>query len=150
MLLWQPSTRATSRSMELSFLRAGSLVADEVVRCSCVGTHFVDTTSRYLQSSFCSLHDWHGVSPSHFCFRFLHSSHAWTESQSEAGSTASSARGVLTVAVRFAFCLGTTWLGVMGTAGIFVGPNDSGGVAGAVETLQDDEELLRLPKESPG
>jgi hypothetical protein len=59
----------------------------------------------------------------------------------------------LTVAVRFAFCLGTMWLGVMGTAGYFVvvGPNDccaGGGVAGPNETPHEEVALLELPKES--
>lgn len=44
----------------------------------------------------------------------------------------------LTVAVRLAFCRGTTWLGVMGTAGNFIG----GGVAGPRDTLQEDVSLL--------
>lgn len=44
----------------------------------------------------------------------------------------------LTTPVRLAFCRGTTWLGVMGTAGNFIG----GGVAGPRDTLQEDVSLL--------
>ena len=62
-------------------------------------------------------------------------------------------RAGLTVAVRFAFCRGTTWLGVIGTAGYFivVGPlyAGSGGVAGpANEAPHEDEALLWLMNES--
>lgn len=57
---------------------------------------------------------------------------------------------ILTVAVRFAFCLGCTWLGVIGTADNFVIVGAyccGGGVDGPNDTLHDDEVLLALPKE---
>lgn len=96
------------------------------------------------------MHDWQGDSPSHFCLRFRHSSHACF------GQREVSARAPveLTVAVRLAFCLGCTWLGVIGTAGNFVvvGPYTcgGGGVAGPSDALHDDDALLEPPKESPG